>query len=250
VTIYSLEDIRKIFILTNAHLKLSKLSIRFSGNLIPPSDILILLVQNGLFDDAFSVALHFQLDMSIIFSTLTKVIIQIQNPPYSKELLSEEWISSLPTNYGNLNITLWLTLKEYLEKYDKETHYKYHISVAEKILSMDRRAKLPLWLLDDFKRELNSDKGELTNASALIFIYLKYDLIDESLEIGSYIIENLLKYIEKNNTVELPYYISYNYIDQLIRRLEEISSTPNTINEDLKNRFNIALDTYRNAIIN
>jgi hypothetical protein len=63
----------------------------------------------------------------------------------------EEWLKEFGST-TSVSMACWQLLERYLQRYDtSETNFKYHLAVAEKILSTDPRIKLPLWLVAAFK---------------------------------------------------------------------------------------------------
>lgn len=111
-----------------------------------------------------------------------------------------------------------------MKKYDSnEKGFKYHIAVADRILSTDTRIKLPLWLVAAFKVRIKNriqvpnltlflnfqqgvnrptktdangmevDEEQILfsdNSAALLKLYLKHDLLEEATEIAMYMFKN------------------------------------------------------------
>lgn len=136
---------------------------------------------------------------------------------------NEDWLRELSWSYSNVSTACWILLEKYLKKYDSnEKGFKYHIAVADRILSTDTRIMLPLWLVAAFKAssaldletnlifvlkfqqgvnqptkkdandmEVDGDQPLLSdNSAALLKLYLKHDLLEEATDIAMYMFKN------------------------------------------------------------
>eukprot|EP01119_Soliformovum_irregulare_P023969 TRINITY_DN8492_c0_g1_i1.p1 TRINITY_DN8492_c0_g1~~TRINITY_DN8492_c0_g1_i1.p1 ORF type:complete len:1330 (+),score=340.61 TRINITY_DN8492_c0_g1_i1:77-4066(+) len=194
VNIANINDMEKLYALTLANIKIldTNPKMKISGFLISAEDATVLLTEeSNNFDDAFSLARLYKLDLGTIFQILTKKCLGTLGNPQDRD-----------------DENPWRILQFNLEKYDApDTNYQYHKQVALKILSTDSRIKLPNWLVHFLR-----DK----NPSSLLRLYLQFGLYEEGAHQVLYMLHALQQSKQKSGN-----WLPYNLIDHLIQNLEE-----------------------------
>ncbi|RDX92690.1 Nuclear pore complex protein NUP160, partial [Mucuna pruriens] len=174
-----IEKLENEFVLTSAEYMLSLVNAKwtFSGKHGALSDLADLLVQNNLYDMAFTVLLRFFKGSGLKrehshLLTSSKHEMVVHGSPVT-----------VPTTPQTDRNSRWATLKLYLEKY-KEFHGRLPIIVAETLLRADPKIELPLWLVQLFKEgqkeRLGGMTGRESNPASLFQLYVSYDRYAEA----------------------------------------------------------------------
>ncbi|QCE06004.1 nuclear pore complex protein NUP160 [Vigna unguiculata] len=193
-----IEKLENEFVLTSAEYMLSLVNVKwtFSGKHGALSDLADLLVQNNLYDMAFTVVLRFfkgsalKREMERVLSAISlKCCLDKVESAWVEErshLLAssknEMVVHGSPITVSTTPRTersnQWATLKLYLERY-KEFHGRLPIIVAETLLRADPNIELPLWLVQLFKEgqkeRLWGMTGRESNPASLFQLYVTYD---------------------------------------------------------------------------
>ncbi|KAH1227697.1 Nuclear pore complex protein NUP160 [Glycine max] len=198
-----IEKLENEFVLTSAEYMLSLVNFKwtFSGKHGALSDLADLLVQNNLYDMAFTILLRFfkgsglkrELERVLSAISLKCCLDKVESSwveEHSHLLTSSKHemvahgspatVSTTPQTDRN---SCWATLKLYLEKY-KEFHGRLPIIVAETLLRTDPKIELPLWLVQLFKEgqkeRLWGMAGRESNPASLFQLYVSYDRYAEA----------------------------------------------------------------------
>lgn len=122
-----------------------------------------LLNQTGYYDLAISIALKFKLDLTPMFESVATRCFQLANLHSNASsssgsnnsiAKSSEWLqyNTLPLTSRDVVDSAWKLLESYLQNFDsRETNFVHHKDVASRLLSLDRRVKLPQWLVNSYK---------------------------------------------------------------------------------------------------
>jgi nuclear pore complex protein Nup160 len=261
VKVIDLREVERRYLLTQANITLGKRSqaLHVSGVLMSPQDTMTMLAQNGFFDMAIALGHAFDLDLQRVFETLTKKCLQVSNTT-DIDYENEDWLRELSWSYSNVRTACWILLEKYLKKYDSnEKGFKYHIAVADRILSTDTRIKLPLWLVAAFKQGVNQptktdangmevDEEQILfsdNSAALLKLYLKHDLLEEATEIAMYMFKNTKGVLETKKTDQA--YLPYTLVDQLLQQLKtaKFDKLQQQIENSMQSYFNVVYSGAR-----
>ncbi|KAF8665766.1 hypothetical protein AX16_000214 [Volvariella volvacea WC 439] len=163
VEVVQLSDIQQEYALLSAQIDLIRRDPSVQGLpdlLVPPPLIVLKLGQANRFNQAMMTARSLDVDMSDLFSDLAVQCMRLTRDPdaviqedNSDWLLTDQvssWAGS-PADRG------WRYLRQSLEKHDNiETDYKYTKATLDTILSIDRLAPPPPWLLQTLQADLDS----------------------------------------------------------------------------------------------
>ncbi|KAJ9153482.1 hypothetical protein P3X46_026915 [Hevea brasiliensis] len=210
------EKIENEFVLTSAEYLLSLANVKWAstGKDNAPSDLVDLLVQNNLYDMAFTVLLKFwkgsglKRELEKVFSAMSLKCCSNKigsssagNDLRMRGLLltssTEDMVvhgspDTGPMPQQSRGNTQWETLELYLEKY-KAFHTGLPATVAETLLRTDPQTELPLWLVHMFK-DFRRDRtwgmtGQVSNPASLFRLYVDYGRFTEATNL-------LLEYLE------------------------------------------------------
>jgi len=179
------------------------------------------------------------------------------------------WIPDLPPQSEmhfskSIASTIWQSIILYLSKAETaETNFKYHICVAEEILRTDPRIPLPAWLVNSMKgyglpkftdsewntpnlnwnvseKEWQFDDSVVlpSNPVALLRIYLKYNILDQALEIALFLLEIPKRVV--GNRVE--HYVPHHLLDQLSEQIHELTKDQRYL------KYRVQLQDYKDSI--
>ncbi|BBN19520.1 nuclear pore complex protein Nup160 [Marchantia polymorpha subsp. ruderalis] len=228
------------------------------------SDVVLLLLQHGLYEMAFSLVFLFwkessqKRELERVFEIMARkcCTLQMQLGSAGPLKFSEEFqlALTLPSDSftedteqpNNLSLEVrshtklplnaaaksaWEALKSSLEKYGNH-HSSLKAVVAETILSVDKDMELPLWLIDSFKDGKDSRgmsaPNRLSDPAALLRIYLDY---------GRYVDATylLLEYLQASTRLRpsdvfkrkqpCGVWFPYTLVDRLMRCLSEIRAS-------------------------
>ncbi|XP_052109243.1 nuclear pore complex protein NUP160 [Arachis duranensis] len=185
------EKLENEFVLTSAEYMLSLVNVRwtFSGKDGALSDLAELLVNNNLYDMAFTILLRF-FKGSALKRELERVLSAI-SLRCCLDKVESSWVEEhghgSPVTHHTTPQTdgsnCWATLKIYLEKY-KEFHGRLPVIVTETLLRADPRIELPFWLVQLFKlgqkERMSGMSGGESNPSSLFQLYVSYGRYTEA----------------------------------------------------------------------
>ncbi|KAJ1392235.1 putative nuclear pore complex protein [Sesbania bispinosa] len=251
-----IEELENEFVLTSAEYMLSLVNVRwtYSGKHGALSDLADLLVQNNLYDMAFTILLRFfkgsglKRELERVFSDMAmKCCLDKADSTWVEEhghLLTSSKLEMVvhgspvmvPTTPQTDRNSHWAALKLYLggwlfkslEKY-KEFHGRLPVIVAESLLRADPKIELPLWLVQLFKEgqkeRMSGMTGRESNPASLFQLYVNYGRYAEA----TYL---LLEYIESFASMrpadiirrKRPFAVWFPYttIERLLYQLEEL----------------------------
>ncbi|XP_058763135.1 nuclear pore complex protein NUP160-like isoform X2 [Vicia villosa] len=242
-----IEKLENEFVLTSAEYMLSLVNVKwtFSGKPGALSDLADLLVQNNLYDMAFTILLRFfkgsglKRELERVLSEMAiKCCLDKVESTWIEEhghLLTSSKLEmvvhgspvTVPTAPQIDRNSRWATLKLYLEKY-KDFHGRLPVIVAGTLLRADPKIELPLWLVQLFKEgqkeRMWGMTGRESNPASLFQLYVNYGRYAEA----TYL---LLEYIESFASMrpadivkrKRPFalWFPYTTIEQLLYQLEE-----------------------------
>ncbi|KAL0479793.1 nucleoporin Nup160 [Acrasis kona] len=175
--IISLNQIQGEYLCAVASLELCEKSKKmFDSN---PSDLVVLLSEHLLLQSAFDIAVHYSLDMNVIFLSITNQCIiahSDHDDPY--DLIRDEFLNhdddddddSVDSQHDASQLW-WNVLKKYLNRYDQNATCA---SLCIGVVLDKSDQKVPQWLVD-FCLQRNVD--------ALIRVYIKYGLFAECVDV-------------------------------------------------------------------
>lgn len=245
VDILELRDLEKEYFLSRARLTLVQHhppSAAVAGSTSAP-ELVLLLVQTGLFDCALSLSRIFKLDLSPIFDTLTFKCIQLQiggDEPQAEawSWLAANQLSVVNTKESSATDEAWRLLASYLDKYPS-TNGQHHRHVIHKLLS--HGVPLPDWLLQSYKR---------VDAPSLLRLLLNFDLLETAAELVLEYVDAVLGRGHQYFGIERPLsatsppaWLPYTAIDQLLHALSE-TQTHSILHSKVRDK----LDEYHNVV--
>ncbi|CAJ1968564.1 unnamed protein product [Sphenostylis stenocarpa] len=243
-----IEKLENEFVLTSAEYMLSLVNVKwtFSGKHGALSDLADLLVQNNLYDMAFTVLLRFfkgsslkrELERVLSAISLKCCLDKVESTwveEHSHLLTSSKneivlhgspvTVSTAPRTDRNSH---WATLKLYLERY-KEFNGRLPMVVAETLLRADPKIELPLWLVQLFKEgqkeRLWGMTGRESNPASLFQLYVTYDRYAEA----TYLLLECMDSFASMRPADIirrkrPFAVWFPYttIERLLYRLDEL----------------------------
>ncbi|KAJ7548231.1 hypothetical protein O6H91_07G003400 [Diphasiastrum complanatum] len=280
--------LEKDYALTMAYLELAQTNIRhpMPGGSLQAEEVLLLLVQVGHYETAFSLLFLFWKDTSLkreleaVFKILTikSVSQQCQDSlPVSSPDLFASNLKLLPSasiseasvieasqkdmnaivSVGSTAKSVWHALQSTLEKY-KNVHPDLPVVVAETILSFNKEMELPLWLIEMFKGGRYASAagmaGQGADPAALLRIYIDHERV---LEATSLLMEFLKAWaslrpvdvIKRKSMCAV--WFPYTLIDRLQGRLSELASSKSDQGvhyQNLKRLLSSAVQSHLNQI--
>ncbi|KAI4375511.1 hypothetical protein MLD38_013371 [Melastoma candidum] len=248
-------DIDKLeseFVLTSCEhlLFLASRKCSFSGALDTLPELVDLLVEENLYDMAFTLLQKFWKSSELkrllerVFSALAlKCSPSMTESPSLRSnfrkpgllLMSSNDEAALPdisyTHPAYQATNRWDNLELYLNRY-KEYHGKLPLVVAESLLQSDSQIELPLWLVHMFKSG-RSDKswgmaGKESNPASLFQLYVDYGRYKEAIEVLQEYIESFAAVRPsqlRNRKRPCAAWFPYVTIERLWCQLEELSTS-------------------------
>jgi len=185
-----LSDVKKEYMLVNMSLRLANNGCKqlTESSLLGAEDIVGLLCNTGMYDEAIEVCTMYNLGLAQIFQSLTFRCLRMSrelniNVPTTEDEEKVKWLSynRLPTetSYTSSCDQAWKILRHYLERHETVSS-TYHKIVANKLLS--NSTSLPVWLVASYK---------LRNAGELIRVYIQHDLIEEAVDVSTDLLDSL-----------------------------------------------------------
>ncbi|XP_017292270.1 nuclear pore complex protein Nup160 [Kryptolebias marmoratus] len=245
VDILELSDLEKEYFLSRARLTLAQHhppSAAIAGSASAP-ELVLLLVQTGLFDSALALSRTFKLDLSPVFDALTFKCIQLQFG--GEESQNEGWswlaanqLSVVNTKESSATDEAWRLLASYLDRYPS-TNGQHHRHVIHKLLL--HGVPLPDWLLQSYKR---------VDAPSLLRLLLNFDLLEAAAELVLEYVDAVLGRGHQYFGIERPLsatsppaWLPYTAIDQLLLALSK-TQTHSSLHSKLQDK----LDEYHSAV--
>jgi hypothetical protein len=205
----TLEHVRKKRALRMAHLRLTQQGLNILHHFLPPKETIILLIEVGLTDDAFSLALEFDMaeQLTFVFEEVTRKCIHhqahgsgeisrvqldyhVQQQPFATHF-------TLPKRGTTVADLLWTKVQLYLSKFDNEkSGFRYRMAVARTILTTEVRMTLPLWLVALFGIPLpgfslrTQQQANWTQAVPLLRLLLQFELVEPCARYTAMLLEN------------------------------------------------------------
>ncbi|XP_067018107.1 nuclear pore complex protein Nup160-like [Acropora muricata] len=231
VTVLEMRDLEGEYLLVLARLQLIKVEAdptHATGPLLSPQESVALLTQAGLFDNALTVASHFELPKETIFEGLASRCVKLSHigSGLTRQAEQDAWDWVLSNDLGEAQVSgyksvtdqAWQLLKLYLDRLGPCDGYVYYRCVAAKLLSCG--AALPTWLVNDYKR---------FNAPELLRLYINYDLLLEAVLLSVEYIQAALgngkEYFGLENALHATspsVWLPYTAIDQLLLLLKDV----------------------------
>ncbi|XP_054791802.1 nuclear pore complex protein NUP160-like isoform X2 [Prosopis cineraria] len=219
-----LEKLDHEFVLTSAEYMLSLVNVKwiYTGKEGALSDLADLLVQNYLYDMAFTILLRFFKGSGLKrprsnLLTSSKLEMVVHGSPLTVSTASQ------PDRNSH-----WATLELYLVKYC-EFHERLPVIVAETLLQADSQIDLPRWLVQLFKEgqreKIWGMAGRESNPASLFQLYVNYGRYTEATNL-------LLEFLESFTSMrpadiirrKKPFAVWFPYttIERLLYQLEEL----------------------------
>ncbi|CAK8537443.1 unnamed protein product [Lathyrus sativus] len=242
-----IEKLENEFVLTSEEYMLSLVNVKwtFFGKPGALSDLVDLLVQNNLYDMAFTILLRFfkgsglkrELERVLSEMAIKCCLDKVESTWIEEhghlltssklEMVVHGSLVTVPTAPQIDRNSRWATLKLYIEKY-KDFHGRLPVIVAGTLLRADPKIELPLWLVQLFKEgqkeRMWGMTGRESNPASLFQLYVNYGRYAEA----TYL---LLEYIESFASMrpadivkrKKPFalWFPYTTIEQLLYQLEE-----------------------------
>ncbi|KAK7345518.1 hypothetical protein VNO77_16122 [Canavalia gladiata] len=267
-----IEKLENEFVLTSAEYMLSLVNVKwaFSGKHGALSDLADLLVQNNLYDMAFTILLRFfkgsglkrELERVLSAISLKCCLDKVESTwvedhghllTSSKlEMVVHGTPVTVPTSPQTDRNSCWATLKLYLEKY-KEFHGRLPVIVAETLLRADDKIELPLWLVQMFKdgqkERMWGMTGRESNPASLFQLYVSYDRYTEA----TYLLLECLESFASMRPADIirrkkPFAVWFPYttIERLLYQLEELIRMGHMVDhcDKLKKMLNGSLQNH------
>ncbi|XP_077176981.1 nuclear pore complex protein Nup160 [Paroedura picta] len=213
----------------------------------PPEELVVLLVQAGLFDTAISLCQTFNLSLTPVFEGLTFKCIQLQFGGEAALAEAWDWLAAnqfssvIATKETSATDEAWRLLSSYLDRFKSQNHL-YHRCVINKLLS--HGVPLPNWLINSYKK---------VDAAELLRLYLNYDLLEEAVDLVLEYVDAVLGKGHSYFGIEVPLsatsprvWLPYSAIDQLLQALgENTASHHNTV---LYQKVHDKLEDYQQQV--
>ncbi|CAH3174338.1 unnamed protein product [Porites lobata] len=256
VTVLEMRDLEGEYLLVLARLQLIKIDAdptHATGPLLSPQESVALLTQAGLFDNAFTVASHFNLPKETIFEGLASRCVKLshQGTALTRQAEQDAWDWILSNDLGEAQVSgyksvadqAWQLLKLYLDRLGSRDGYVYYRCVATKLLSAG--ATLPTWLVNDYKR---------VNAPELLRLYINYDLLIEAVTLAVEYIQAVLgngkEYFGLKNALHATspsVWLPYTAMDQLLVLLKDVQ--PDSELAKARDELVEQLDTFHDQVV-
>lgn len=245
VDILELRDLEKEYILSRSRLTLAQHhppSAAIAGG-ASAAELLVLLVQTGLFDSALTLSQTFSLSVTPVFEGLAFKCIKLQLG--GEESQNEAWgwlaanqLSVVNTKESSAADEAWRLLASYLDRYPS-TSGQHHRYVIHKLLS--HGVPLPDWLVRAYK---------CVDAPSLLRLFLNFDLLEAAAELVLEYVDAVLGQGHQYFGIERPLsatsppaWLPYTSIDQLLRALNE-TQTHSALYDKVRDK----LDEYHRAV--
>ncbi|KAJ8523440.1 hypothetical protein ONZ45_g87 [Pleurotus djamor] len=219
VEIVDIKDIQHDHALLSAQLDVIRQdpSLLSAGEfLLPPPAIVTRMAQANQFNTALATARSLDVDMSDLFSSLTRQCIRLDRRPES--VLQEDTTDWLLTDHvsswtGSPAERGWRHLRQSLERHDSaDTDFKYSKVVLETVLSYDKASSAPPWLI----RSLEDNCHE-----HLIRTYLRFENIGDAVQSALTLILKVDSRLGRESKLQASMsWLPYSLIDQVVAAAE------------------------------
>ncbi|XP_003465204.2 nuclear pore complex protein Nup160 [Cavia porcellus] len=249
VEILELADLEKECALAHVRLVLARhdpAAVAVAGS-SSAEEMVTLLVQAGLFDTALTLCQTFKLPLTPVFEGLAFKCIRLQLGGENAQAEAWAWLAAnqlssvVTTKESSATDEAWRLLSTYLERYKVQNNL-YHQCVINKLLS--HGVPLPNWLINSYKK---------VDAAELLRLYLKYDLLEEAVDLVSEYVDAVLGKGHQYFGIEFPLsatapmvWLPYSSIDQLLQALGE--NTANSHNIALSQKILDKLEDYQQKV--
>ncbi|XP_019461186.1 PREDICTED: nuclear pore complex protein NUP160 [Lupinus angustifolius] len=243
-----IEKLENEFVLTSAEYMLSVVNVKwtFNGKHGALSDLADLLVQNNLYDMAFTIVLRFfkgsglkrELERVLSTMSLKCCVDKVESTRVEEHghFLTSSKLEMVvhgspvtgPTTPQTDRNSFWAALKLYLENY-KEYHGRLPVIVAETLLRADPQIELPLWLVQLFKEgqreRMWGMTGRESNPASLFQLYVNYGRYAEATHL---LLESIESFASTRSADIIrrkrPFAVWFPYttIERLLYQLEEL----------------------------
>ncbi|KAF9179523.1 hypothetical protein BGZ50_006870 [Haplosporangium sp. Z 11] len=214
--VIQLTEIKMEYALIMAKLKLVKTIpelVTSAALAMSEQETMSMLVLQGDYEGATSLALLFNMDLSIVFNSLADKYLTAlkleQEELHGKNGL--QGAKSVRVD-NRRSVHALLTLEAYLERHDKaETNFKYRLGVIERMLQRNPHFDLPPWLINHFLTH---------NPEDLIRLYLKAGALNAAAEFSSVIIQQAMP---KDNLISRhpnARWLPYSLLDEIFASLQ------------------------------
>ncbi|KAF9437543.1 hypothetical protein BGZ76_000300 [Entomortierella beljakovae] len=217
VDVIHLSDIRQEFALISAKLRLVT---NVPSQLIPgvltmtPRETQLLLVHCGFHEEATSLALKFNLDLSVILSALVERYLMALSIEQEEFLKLGGLRSPNNTRISNSKSSTSLqVLQSYLERHDNSSsNYKYRLVAIESILTINPNFDLQPWLTQHYLKH---------NPEDLIRLYMKFGVLEKAAKFASAVISSAIKKDELISRHSNARWLPYSLLDEIFVELNE-----------------------------
>ncbi|KJE89139.1 nucleoporin [Capsaspora owczarzaki ATCC 30864] len=197
--IVELDDISREHLLVTARWRLlqhnPELATAMAGISPSPNTVFSLLLQTGFYDTAVALATKFSINLVPLFESLASRCANLAAASTKPSQLTShklvEWLQHNILSLVSRDATdsAWRLLQSYLDAFDSaDTNYEYHRAVVHRLLAIDRRIKLPQWLIMSAKSKHPVD---------LIQVFLKFALLEDAAGVALYYINAMKRFADE-----------------------------------------------------
>jgi len=186
--------------------------LRSSATLRSPESVVLRLVQNNRFNLAMATARTLEVDMTDLFSHLTRQCLRLSRNP--EAVLSEDTTDWLLTDKvtswaGTPSDRGWRYLRQSLERHDgSDTDLRYSKVVFETIVGLERASTPPPWLVHRLEEH---------DSEWLIRACMRFELLELALELTLSLIHNAESRLAQDPPkTAMSTWLPYTLIDQLL----------------------------------
>ncbi|XP_046859836.1 nuclear pore complex protein Nup160-like [Xenia sp. Carnegie-2017] len=255
VTVIEISDLEKEYMLILARLQLLQHdtdSAHVTGPPLSPTETLVLLIQTGQYDTAFSIAKAFELSLNSIFDGLAARCVKISL--YTAPMDMDERMSWLKLNDrkcsgltrdASLADQAWSLLNVYLRRFGSKQTSVYYKCVCTRLLSMG--CSLPTWLINDYK---------VANPGELLQLFINFDLLEEATDLAMEYLNATMGHgkeyfgLEEALTANSqPVWFPYLALDQLLTALQKLDDDDHlsAMYHGLRNQVDLYLEMVKSV---
>ncbi|KAG9291446.1 hypothetical protein G9A89_021865 [Geosiphon pyriformis] len=225
IDIIELGDIKKEYAIALVKLKLGS-HLGYTESKLELEDAIGLCAQTGHFEEAFSLAYDYGLDMSSIFESLTIKCVRLSTDIFSSHNLTFKFLhlgERATALQGSDSERAWKLLQLYLDEYEtQEKDSEYRAIVLKTILETNDNYVIPRWLISSFE-EKNQD------------IFLKILLANGCISEAAQFALNLLqRELEKKTSQPFSRWLPWTLMQRLLSDLEDTVNFPSKEQEFLE----------------
>ncbi|KAF9961490.1 hypothetical protein BGZ70_008276 [Mortierella alpina] len=216
VEVVQLCDMKKEYALNTAKLRLVKeipAQIADGIAIMREREAQILLVRQGHYDEATSLALLYDLDLDVVFNHLVdRYLAALSNE--QEALLGKDGLQQHNSAFADRkkSSVALLTLQTYLDRHDNSsTTFRYRLGVIERILMRNADFAIQPWLTQHYLTH---------NPEDLIRVYLKFGALKAAAKFSSVVIQAALKKEELISRHSNARWLPYTLLDEIFASLE------------------------------